>query len=252
MYEDGKLTLFNYCEDGETVESQFFKNEQLSMLVKYENDEEILGVHYTNNKIKLYYIAGDNETRLVNGKLSKITEYDENNHKITIFDNDKIKNISKYIDDELIAIDERENILNIEALEDKYLKIHNKMIAEYSSSHISYDSQCKRLKIIPADAGYIYVLVNSSLDGMVKIGKTTRTSEERAKELSSTTGVPTPFVVAYESYFNNCSEAERYIHKLLENENNRTSKKREFFNISSSYAIQVIIDAKEYLEEKTN
>ncbi len=43
--------------------------------------------------------------------------------------------------------------------------------------------------------GYVYVLMNSSMRGLVKIGKTEREPEERAKELSASTGVPTPFMV---------------------------------------------------------
>ena len=34
-----------------------------------------------------------------------------------------------------------------------------------------------------SDNGYVYVLMNPSLQNMVKIGKTTREPEERAKEL---------------------------------------------------------------------
>jgi hypothetical protein len=50
-------------------------------------------------------------------------------------------------------------------------------------------------------SGYIYLLINSAMEGFVKIGKTTKTPEERAKELSNATGVPTPFTVAFDSYF---------------------------------------------------
>lgn len=90
-----------------------------------------------------------------------------------------------------------------------------------------------------SDAGYIYVLENISIENMVKIGKTTRKPEERAKELSST-GVPTPFTVAYSCYVMDCSETERLIHKYLESKGQRVSTKREFFNISTAQAISAI------------
>jgi hypothetical protein len=64
-----------------------------------------------------------------------------------------------------------------------------------------------------SNPGYIYVLMNYSMDNLIKIGKTTRDTESRAKELSSVTGVPTPFIVAFDAYFDDCCEAEAYVHK---------------------------------------
>ena len=61
-------------------------------------------------------------------------------------------------------------------------------------------------------AGYVYVLINPSLNGIVKIGKTQNNPDERAKELSSATGVPTPFFVAYSSYFKDSNAAETFVH----------------------------------------
>ena len=48
-----------------------------------------------------------------------------------------------------------------------------------------------------SDKGYVYVLVNPSMEGYVKIGKTKRKPEVRVQELSQATGVPTPFILAY-------------------------------------------------------
>ena len=56
--------------------------------------------------------------------------------------------------------------------------------------------------------GYVYVMINPSCEGLVKIGKTTKDPEERAKDLSSATGVATPFIVVYKRLFNDCSIAE--------------------------------------------
>ncbi len=99
------------------------------------------------------------------------------------------------------------------------------------------------------DNGYIYVLMNPSMPNLVKIGKTTRNSEERAKELSSTTGVPTPFVVAYDDYFKSCSEAELHIHSTLEHQGYRVSISREFFEIPIKDAIDAVVKAKKYFGE---
>ena len=99
------------------------------------------------------------------------------------------------------------------------------------------------------DNGYVYVLMNPSMDNLVKIGKTERTPEERAKELSSTTGVPTPFVVVYNCYFESCSEAEVFIHTYLENKGFRVSSNREFFEIPIKDAIDAVMKAKEHFGE---
>ena len=88
--------------------------------------------------------------------------------------------------------------------------------------------------------GYIYVMVNPSLPNLVKIGKTTREPNERAKELSSATGVPTPFILVYHKPFKDCHLAELVIHKYLEKEGARVNDNREFFQISTTQAIDII------------
>lgn len=99
--------------------------------------------------------------------------------------------------------------------------------------------------------GYIYVLMNPSLQNMVKIGKTTRTPEERAKELSSNTGVPTPFVVVYSYLFEDCTLAENFVHTYLETKGYRVSSNREFFEIPINEAVDSVIKAKEHFGEFT-
>ena len=88
--------------------------------------------------------------------------------------------------------------------------------------------------------GYIYLMINPAIPNMVKIGKTTREPEQRAKELSSSTGVPIEFVLVHKRLVNNCTIAEKYIHEVLESKGVRVSKKREFFEIPIYEAIQVI------------
>ena len=80
------------------------------------------------------------------------------------------------------------------------------------------------------DIGYLYVLANSAMPGIVKIGKTTRSSTERATELSKVTGLPTPFIVVYEQLFENCSSAEMFVHTFLTDKGFRISENREFFS----------------------
>ena len=44
-------------------------------------------------------------------------------------------------------------------------------------------------------AGYVYILSNSGMPGLLKIGRTTRSVGDRVAELNSATGVPAPFAV---------------------------------------------------------
>jgi hypothetical protein len=96
-----------------------------------------------------------------------------------------------------------------------------------------------------ATAGYVYVLINASLNGIVKIGKTQNSPDERAKELSSTTGISTPFFVAYSSYFKDCNAGEVFVHTRLEN--NRLAENKEFFQVSVQQAIEAVREAESNL-----
>lgn len=88
------------------------------------------------------------------------------------------------------------------------------------------------------DNGYIYVLINESLKDLVKIGKTALSSSERARQLSSNTGIPTPFKVAYEIFSEDCDNLERKIH--LELDDFRVNKNREFFKYPLNKTIEII------------
>jgi hypothetical protein len=94
-----------------------------------------------------------------------------------------------------------------------------------------------------SDAGWVYVLINPSMEGLVKIGKTARDPSDRARELSGATGVPTPFVVAYDAYFDDCAMAEQFVHAYLEKLGYRVSPNREFFEAPLRDAIKAIMAA---------
>jgi len=87
--------------------------------------------------------------------------------------------------------------------------------------------------------GTIYVLTNPVLKDRVKIGKTGRSPEGRADELSST-GIPYRFVVAYEQQVSDCEAAERQIHQTLQN--HRINRRREFFKLTLKEAIHWVAD----------
>lgn len=75
--------------------------------------------------------------------------------------------------------------------------------------------------------GYVYVLTNDAMPGLVKIGRTTQTPYSRADDLSRASGVPIPFRVAMYASFPDCIAAERFVHKRMAGW--RLSAHREFF-----------------------
>jgi hypothetical protein len=79
-------------------------------------------------------------------------------------------------------------------------------------------------------AGFLYVLINPTMPGLAKVGKTTRNPTDRVAELSSATGVPSPFMLAFQQPVADCDAAELWVHKELEREGFRHADNREFFN----------------------
>lgn len=96
--------------------------------------------------------------------------------------------------------------------------------------------------------GYVYVMINPSYNGIIKIGKTTKEPEERAKELSSATGVATPFIVVYKRLFNNCHLAESIIHSHFTEQGYRINDSREFFSTPIDEAINFIVSLSDHFD----
>ena len=88
---------------------------------------------------------------------------------------------------------------------------------------------------------WIYVLVNSSIPGMVKVGRTARRPTDRAAELSGATGVATPFVLAFEQAFADGVRAEELIHAELDRRGLRVAANREFFRGSPADIVRVVL-----------
>jgi hypothetical protein len=90
----------------------------------------------------------------------------------------------------------------------------------------------------PPAPGWVYILTNPAMPKMVKIGLTTRTPKERAAELSSATGVPLPFVVAWARAVSDCDFVEKAVHRMLADK--RVNKSRDSFRVDVKTACQVI------------
>lgn len=88
---------------------------------------------------------------------------------------------------------------------------------------------------IKMSAGYVYILINTSMPGLLKVGRTFRDAKARARELQST-GVPTPFEVAFELFAEDHETLEQKLHERLSDF--RVTGNREFFRYPLRLAIQ--------------
>ena len=88
--------------------------------------------------------------------------------------------------------------------------------------------------------GYVYILTNPAFQSdIIKIGKTSRTAEERIKELY-TTGVPYKFNIYATIKSTKYDELERQIHRIFNRYKTRCNDNREFFNMSPQAALEEI------------
>lgn len=85
--------------------------------------------------------------------------------------------------------------------------------------------------------GYIYVLGNDSYqNNLLKIGRTSRSPNERMEELAQPTGVPGTFYLLYAEYIFDVNTAEWLIHKSLSD----SKHSKEFFSLPLEDAIRNI------------
>lgn len=88
--------------------------------------------------------------------------------------------------------------------------------------------------------GFVYVMNNPTMPGIVKIGRTTGCCNKRAEQLYNTS-VPVKFSVIYTCETNDCVYLEKMVHERLDQD--RVSNDREYFRCSPSIAIKTIGDA---------
>ena len=85
---------------------------------------------------------------------------------------------------------------------------------------------------------WVYILSNPSSPGLLKIGYTKQTPEERAKQISSATGVALPYKVEWAYKCFNGETVEREVHHKLKAQ--RVNNNKEFFQISLEEAKEII------------
>ena len=85
--------------------------------------------------------------------------------------------------------------------------------------------------------GYVYVLSNDQMPGLVKIGFTLRSIDERIAELNSGTAVPAPFVIEGVFPSRDPERDELQAHQELAA---ARLPGREFFKATIAHAVQVV------------
>ena len=89
--------------------------------------------------------------------------------------------------------------------------------------------------------GYVYILSNPGMPGLLKIGMTRFDPTKRVQELSSATGVHTPFQLVYYREFHDCVAAELEIHSIFATKGLRYNDQREFFSVDTVEAINTLL-----------
>ena len=85
---------------------------------------------------------------------------------------------------------------------------------------------------------WVYILSNPIQPGLLKIGYTKKLPEERAKQISSATGVALPYKVEWAYQCFNGEMVEREVHHKLKAQ--RVNSSKEFFQISLEEAKETI------------
>jgi hypothetical protein len=106
--------------------------------------------------------------------------------------------------------------------------------------HVTYYTAKKRGIYNKKGKGdqWVYVLESEAAPGLLKIGYTKLTPDERAKQISNATGVPLPYKVAWAYRCFNGELLEGEVHHALKSY--RVNNQREFFQINLEEAKSII------------
>lgn len=96
--------------------------------------------------------------------------------------------------------------------------------------------------------GYVYVLSNASMPGLLKIGRSIHGGKSRAQAMYQT-GVPSPFVLEFEMLVDCAVTIEASVHEKLSRQ--RLSSSREFFAVDLLTAKHAIIQCELEQEDWT-
>jgi hypothetical protein len=112
-------------------------------------------------------------------------------------------------------------------------KVDVKTFINNEMSRLSYDEKKGGYSVSPKKE-IVYILSNSSMPGLIKIGRTNRSVEDRLKELNNTS-LPTEFFVEHTIETSDSKFLEKMIHKNFDKQ--RVNDNREFFKIHHEIVI---------------
>ena len=119
---------------------------------------------------------------------------------------------------------------------------------EYAEGVKSKKASASSEAAAAVSTGYVYILTNPSLKGMVKIGKTRRPVNTRSKELYNT-AIPTEFVEFASLKTSKYAQVEELVHRILTKlTRKRVSEKREFYKIKPQEALEILTDVSAVLD----
>jgi len=81
---------------------------------------------------------------------------------------------------------------------------------------------------------FVYILTNEAMPGLIKIGRTTTSVQQRIAELNYPAGIPLPFTCYYAARVEDCVKVERKLHEAFGD--HRIRERREFFRLSPQRA----------------
>ena len=90
------------------------------------------------------------------------------------------------------------------------------------------------------EIGFVYVLRNECMNGTYKIGMTDRSPNQRARELSKATGVPSPYEVVFYAEVEAPRKAEAWLHEHFKAF--RINASREYFRCPLGEILNAIIN----------
>jgi hypothetical protein len=89
-------------------------------------------------------------------------------------------------------------------------------------------------------SGIVYILTNEAMEGLIKIGKTNTSVEQRIKELDNTS-LPLPFQCFYAGEVHGANLVEKLLHNAFSDK--RIRNNREFFRLDPDQARSAILIA---------
>ena len=81
---------------------------------------------------------------------------------------------------------------------------------------------------------FVYILTNEAMPGLIKIGRTSTSVQQRIAELNHPAGIPLPFTCYYAARVDDCVKVERKLHEAFGD--HRVRERREFFRLSPQRA----------------